>query len=303
MNIGKTLLILFAFALWMTSAEAGDVAGLAAKHVEQLKKQAMIAVDGAADRMRLAKETLQQVRSIELTVRESRDAAAIAIANEAVMEANRGVQDAQLLVDRANALLARREQQLRDIQVLERKAKSIPGGLRGAIIALEGEVKVLDMNGQAMMDPLRPLQVGDRVVTGKDGRARLILKGGEADALLEPGSNFRITEDSLDSGFLADLEMGLAKIRARLKKSRLQKFEVRTPAGCGGVRGTEFSIHALPDGMRTGVIEGVVLVTPSQPGAEPEEVRAGEQREWTRAGGWGPVLPLDIARQRVDWGD
>jgi hypothetical protein len=170
------------------------------------------------------------------------------------------------------------------------------------MLALEGEVKVLDKNGQAVTDPFKQLQVGNRVVTGKDGHARLILKGGEAEALLESGSEFVITEDSLDAGFSADLAMGFAKIRAKIK-GMSKKFEVRTPSAICGIRGTEFSLQVLPEGLQAGVVEGVVMVTPSQTGAAPAELRAGEQREWTRAGGWGPVLPLDVAQQRVDWGD
>lgn len=302
MNTRKIHWLVFALFLWTAPAKAGDVAGLAAKHAERLKAQAMIAVAGAADRMRLAEETLQQVRSIERTVRESRDTAAIAIASEAVIEASRGVQDARVLVDRANALLARRERQLSEVKVLGDTYKSVPGGLRGAMLALEGDVKVLDRNGQAVTDLFKQMQAGNRVVTGKDGRARLFLSGGDANALLEPGSEFVITEDSLDAGFFAELKMGIVKIHKKTK-AYAKKFEVRTPVAILAVRGTEFSIQVLPDGTRAGVIEGVVVFTPTQPDVEPTELRAGEQREWTRAGGWCPVLPLDVAQQRVDWGD
>lgn len=81
MNTRKILWLVFAFALWIVPAEAGDVAGLAVKQVERLKEQALFAVLGAVDNMRRAEENLQFVRNVERTVHESRDAAAISVAN------------------------------------------------------------------------------------------------------------------------------------------------------------------------------------------------------------------------------
>lgn len=290
---------------WMASVSSAFAANVAAKAIvlaEKLREEAFYAVVNAQDRVRGAQENLQLMLAVEKDVARSGDRAAIQTARQAVNEGELGVREARQLLERAKALLARREEQFTEVAVLGAREKSKPGGLRGAMLALEGEVKVFDASGRAVGNRLRPLQAGDRVVTGKDGRARLILAGGDADALLEPGSDFRITEDSLDAGFEAVLDKGFILVRARVMKFA-SRFTVRTPSGGGAVRGTEFFMHALPEGMRVGVWEGVVAVTPGEPGATPVELRAGEQRAWTRADGWGALPPLDRTRQHVDWGD
>jgi hypothetical protein len=293
----KWLLLSF-WLVTMSTAVLADASDLALIYIGGLQQEARLAVKGAQERMRGAEQTLEQVRAVEADVRNSRDSAAIAIAREAVAEAEHGVREARRLLDRANAFLAQREKQLLDTRVLVSRQKFV-GGVRGTVFALDGEVKIFDKDGNAVTDSVRPLQVGDRVVTGKDGSARLILAGGDADALLEPGSAMTITEDSLDAGFLGDLEMGWVKVRAKLVRY-FHRFEVRIPVAVCAVRGTEFSVNTLPEGVRVSVTEGVVLVTPNDPDARPVELRPGEEREWTRSGGWGPVRP---AGKRVDWGD
>lgn len=295
-------LLLAGWLVGMPLAIAADVSARALSLAGKLKEEAFFAVVAAQERVRGAEDNLQLMRSVEREVAGSGDRAAIQVARQAVSEGEQGVREARQLLERAKALLSRREEQLTAISVLGAREKPKPGGLRGAMLVLEGEVTVFDGSGRAVGERYRPLQVGDRVVTGKDGRVRLFLAGGDADALLEPGSDFRITEDSLDGGFLADLKKGSAKVRVRVAH-KLRKFEVRTPSGGGAVRGTEFSMDALHEGMRVSVWEGVVAVSPSDPGSSPVELRAGEQREWTRAGGWGPLQPLGGTQQRVQWGD
>lgn len=295
-------LVLAGWLVGMSTAIAGSVTDRAMALVEKLKEEAFFAVVSARERLRGSEENLQLMRSVEREVAGSGDRTAIQVAQQAVSEGEQGVREAQQLLDRAKLLLVRREQQLLAAKRLGAQEKSKPGGSRAAMLALEGDVKVFDVHGVALGNALRPLQVGDRVMTGEDGRARLILAGGDADTLLESGSDFRITEDSLDGSFQADLKKGFAKIRVRVAH-KLRKFEVHTPSGGGAVRGTEFSMHVLPEGMRVGVWEGVVMVSPNDPDGLPLELRAGEQREWTRTVGWGPLQPLGSAPQRVKWGD
>lgn len=295
-------MLLAGWLVGMPLAIAGNVSARALSLAEKLKEEAFFAVVTAQERVRGAEDNLQLMRSVEREVAGSGDRAAILVARQAVSEGEQGVREARQLLERAKALLARREAQITEVAVLGAKEKPKPGGLRGAMLSLEGEVKVFDSNGRAVSNTLRPLQVGDRVVTGKDGKARLILAGGDADAFLEPGSDFRITEDSLDAGFEALLDKGFILVRAKVVKFA-NRFTVRTPSGGGAVRGTEFYMHALPEGMHVGVWEGVVAVTPNEPGATPVELRAGEQREWTRTGGWRALQPLGSAQQRVQWGD
>lgn len=298
----RRLWLALALLISISSAEAGDVAGRAKAYIERLKAEAQIAVAGASDRVRLAAENLQQAQTIAQMARDSRDAVATAVANNAVTEASYGVH-ARRLLDRSNTLLAMREKQAEEMPRLEYREQGKPGKLRGMMLNLGGEVHIFDSQGKSVSDPLRPLQLGDRVVTGKDGTARLILAGGDADALLEPGSAMKITKDDLDAGFLADLENGATKIRAKIQAWGKRRFEVRTPWGGGAVRGTEIFMHALPEGMRVGVWEGKVNVTPSAAGDEVVELNVGEEREWTHIGGWGSTKSVGNSTRRIDWGD
>lgn len=296
------LLLLAGWLAGISAAIAGNVSARALPLAEKLKEEAFYSVVSAQERVRGAQENLQLMRSVEREVAGSGDRVAIQTARQAVGEGEQGVREAQRLLYRAKALLTRREQQRHEVEMQVARERSSPVGLRGTMLALDGEVKVIDKNGRAVIEQFRPLQVGDRVVTGKDGQARLILAGGDAEALLGPGSDFRVTEDSLDGGFVGDLKTGYAAFIKKLQAKVRKKFEIHSTGTCS-VRSTEFYIHALPEGMHVGVWEGVVAVTPDEPSATTVELRAGEQREWTRAAGWGPLQPLGSRQQRVQWGD
>lgn len=296
------LLLVAGWLVGMSAAIAGNVSARAQSLAEKFKEEAFFAVVSAQERVRGSQENLQLMRTVESEVAGSGDRAAVQVARQAVSEGEQGVREAKRLLERAKALLARREQQLLDVKVLSAKESSKPGGLRGAMLAVDGEVRVIDAQGRVASNPYRPLQAGDRVITGKDGQARLVLAGGDADALLEPGSDFKISADSLDAGFEAVLDKGFAMVRARIVRWA-NKFTVRTPICTIAVRGTEFFVHAVPEGVRVGVAAGRVQVEPGVAGAEMVELSPGQQREWTRAGGWGPLQPLDSVRQHVQWGD
>lgn len=283
-------------------AKAEDVAQRAEAIARRLQQEAMVAVTGAQERVRGAEQTLNEMRAAERDVRNSGDAAAVAVTHEAVAEAEQGVREARQLAERANALLARREKQLDDVRLLAISEKR-KGGLRGTALTVDGEVRIFDAHGKAVNGSFRPLQVGDRVVTGKDGSARLILAGGGAEALLAPGSAMTITADDLDAGFLGDLATGQIWLRAQLYHRIGSRFEVRTPTVAVAVRGTEFSVQATEDGTRVGVAEGVVHITPNAAGTEAIELKAGEEREWSRTVGWGPVRPANTKSMPVEWGD
>ncbi|HEX8978374.1 MAG TPA: FecR family protein [Parasulfuritortus sp.] len=283
-------------------AYAEDVSQRAQLYAERLKQDALVVLKAAQNRLGEADQTLQETRAIEADVSSSRDPAAIAVARDAVAEAERGVLEARQLSERAKALLARREKQLDDTRLLAALEKRM-GKVHGTVFPLEGEVRMFNAQGEPVSDPLRPLQVGDRIVTGKDGSARLFLAGGNADALLEPGSEMMITEDNLDEGFRARLDRGLARIRANVQHYLKSRFEIRTPAVAIAVRGTEFSVQAFQDGTHVAVTKGMVHVTPNAAAAEAIDLKAGEEREWSMTGGWGPVTRIVPSSSQVDWGD
>lgn len=299
------LFLVVLFLIWgVRPAKAEDVAHRAETIARHLQQEAMVAVAGAQERIRGAEQTLEEMRAVEKEVRNSGEAAAMAIAHKAVAEAERGVCEARQLVEWANALLARREKQLDAAVHLLAISEKHKGGLRGMALTLDGEVQIFDAHGKPANETFRPLQVGDRIVTGKDGGSvRLILAGGEAEALLEPGSTITITADDLDAGFLGDLATGQIRIRAQLYHRIGSRFEVRTPTAAVAVRGTEFSVLATEEGTLVGVTKGVVRVTPNAAGSEAIEIKAGEEREWSRTVGWGTVRPADTRPVHDKWGD
>ncbi|TPW19093.1 MAG: hypothetical protein FD126_3028, partial [Elusimicrobia bacterium] len=107
-----------------------------------------------------------------------------------------------------------------------------------------------------------PLEDGDRVETGEDGRAELAL---EAESLMElgPGSSFTVgSTHEADSWFSLSLGSLMAKVKS-MAATRRKKFSIRTPTSVCAVRGTEFGVEVGEDGETSvGVFdEGKVGVT------------------------------------------
>lgn len=106
-----------------------------------------------------------------------------------------------------------------------------------------------------------PLEDGDRVETGDDGRAELAL---EADSVVELGAGTSFTVGSTqkaDSWFSLDVGSLVAKLKSF--QSRRAALRVRTPTAVAAVRGTEFGVEVGDDGETSvGVYdEGRVAVT------------------------------------------
>lgn len=92
-----------------------------------------------------------------------------------------------------------------------------------------------------------PLQHGDRIVTGSDGRAEIVLK---SDSVLEIGPSSSLT---LESIYRNDTLLGLHAgwLVARLKLSVVNRLRVRTPTALAAVRGTEFAIEVLAGDLQS----------------------------------------------------
>ncbi|NJL02077.1 MAG: FecR domain-containing protein [Spirulinaceae cyanobacterium RM2_2_10] len=126
-----------------------------------------------------------------------------------------------------------------------------------------------------------PVSVGDRLPatasnglqTGTNGRARLIIDDTIGSVEVEPESELNVSGlNTLESGGKTT-ELLLAKGRARVRVRRFNnpdsRFDVRTPAGNAGVRGTEFTLYVLPDGeTHMSVLDGLVQFS----GIDPEEI-------------------------------
>jgi len=124
--------------------------------------------------------------------------------------------------------------------------------LVGAALRVEGKVEVAHI-GKAWV-PLLPgdrLYAGDRVRTGKDGRA--LLRVGRARVMLAPGSAIVVRGHSRVRFSLGEAFFRvLRKVRTRLE------FRVETKTAVLGVRGTTFSVAGRLDRLKVLLKEGKV---------------------------------------------
>ena len=106
----------------------------------------------------------------------------------------------------------------------------------------QGKVRFLSHS-----DPLNPLivelELGEQVLTGKNTRARIKMRGKEEEIRLRVDTLFKV--NSLDSD-QTEVEMPTGKARFKIKrklnrkKKQRRKFNVRTVTALIGVRGTQF---------------------------------------------------------------
>jgi hypothetical protein len=122
----------------------------------------------------------------------------------------------------------------------------------GRVKRLQGDV-TLQRGAQAV--PLRPgtvVQVGDRLVTGRDGTVGITLAD---DTRLTAGpsstlvlGDFRFDPTTHEGSLLASLLQGtLHMVSGAIAKQSPQAVHVQTPHALMGVRGTEFIVDARGD--------------------------------------------------------
>ena len=249
---------------------------------------ALGAVAAAEKRVEAAESDLRISRSVEQDVRTSKDPDAMAVAREAVSISERGLKEANDLLNRARALLSKQENILLSI----RTSVSEYGGHGAMVIPISGEVRRSLMGAVTASDTVLPLHVGERVEVGAGSAAKLFVAGGEGEVSLSENSSFTITQDDTGNSFEAMLTQGFAHVHANLKRYLGKKFEVRTPTAILAVRGTDFSVKSLSDASRVEVYEGTVWVR--LPKSESSvEVHAGEGCDILKEGGIQPVKMLE----------
>jgi hypothetical protein len=104
---------------------------------------------------------------------------------------------------------------------------------------------------------------GDGVATGQQSMVQLALDTGIGFVDVTEQTNLVVQEMRLTSsqGRITRLKIskGRAKLRLRRFTNPESRFEIETPAGISGVRGTEFGINVQPDGKTSvAVLEGKV---------------------------------------------
>jgi len=129
--------------------------------------------------------------------------------------------------------------------------------LTGEVIDLYDEAFILDVEtGEWLaLEVGNTVGQGDRIRTGAEGTITLLLEGdmirlGPATEVVL--SDLTVTSETSDDGTLRKsttkiITLILGKVYARVKDLRGDSlFEVRTEISIAGVRGTEFSVEALP---------------------------------------------------------
>lgn len=136
----------------------------------------------------------------------------------------------------------------------------------GVVSSLEGTATVSRVSAPEP-SPLRfkdPVFVRDRVTTGDNSLARILL-GGKAVVTLRERSVFTITETATTS----TIELASGKVAVAVAKERMRpgdRVEVRTPNAVAGVRGTVFTAEVSGGDAQGGtessftVLRGIVEV-------------------------------------------
>ncbi len=182
------------------------------------------------------------------------------------------------------------------------RAQDAPGGQaqewEARLTEAKGEVTVWTSDGDPGGMPGEegaPLEVGDRVRTGKDGSAEIAFEG-DSIVTLRPNSEIRIADARRGRVEIAAARGGLlAKIQKALGMGG--GFRVRTPTAVAAVRGTEFAVE-IEDGSggetHVGVFdEGEVEVSDAAGG--PSERLIANQETVVRRG-QRPAAPYQLKR-------
>jgi hypothetical protein len=169
--------------------------------------------------------------------------------------------------------------------------------LRGAVDIGRGGSSVPAVNGM-------PVQLGDEVRTGADGRATLTFQDGTVLSVGDQsrgGINEQVcggTEGPSRSGFR--LLQGLVRsVVTAYYGQPDSSYEIETPTAVAGVRGTQFIVAYDPGADVTDVvgIDGQVAVNGTAARSAPPVLVTAGQRS-TVPGGRGPMAPVPVPEQR-----
>jgi hypothetical protein len=131
-----------------------------------------------------------------------------------------------------------------------------------------------------------PLEAGDRIETGADGRAEVAL---ESESVIDLGANTSFTVGSTHkSGSWFSLDVGSFMAKLKSFADRRASLHLRTPTAVAAVRGTEFGVEVGEDGETSvGVFDtGKVAVTAGPEGGEqgPETMLTPKQEAVLKPG-------------------
>ncbi|MEC8013917.1 MAG: FecR domain-containing protein [Verrucomicrobiota bacterium] len=185
----------------------------------------------------------------------------------------------------------------------------------------KGAVIVVSVNGTAQTKEPEDEGLTSRVIPGSvlsEGDSLEVMTGGQVTLLLSNGTlltveqetkmiigrfdqvPFELGEGEVEdlkeepsvSNVEIDLEIGSLIVKTK-KLSRNSSFDINSPVGTAGIRGTEFQLGVDPSkGMQLDVTESTVAFTP--PGGSPVPISQGQGLDVSRAGAMStrPVAPV-----------
>ncbi|MFP8777444.1 FecR domain-containing protein [Hydrogenophaga sp. RWCD_12] len=130
-------------------------------------------------------------------------------------------------------------------------AAAADAGRAGTFKQVQGEVRLGKDGTRSAPQSGDAVRSGERIATGRDGAASVVLKDGTV-LTLGPNttadlSQFQYDATTQEGNFALDLLQGsLRVVTGLLAKINPDRFKVKTPTAVVGVRGTDFIVEAAP---------------------------------------------------------
>lgn len=131
----------------------------------------------------------------------------------------------------------------------------------------------------------------DVVKTAQNGKAQISLDNGN-QIYLAPNTELRLTEELIGedrSAVSQAFRLVVGKIRAKVQKTRKQRFTVKTATATIGVKGTDFIAEFVKSKTRVGTLEGIVQLS-SEKTRESVDIPAGSMGSVSI---FGELMPVE----------
>ncbi len=163
-----------------------------------------------------------------------------------------------------------------------------------AVKAVHGSVKFANPNGPWM--PLKSgtaLKTGAAIQTAADSTADLAINGKDSAVRIAPNSSVALEKmTATDSDTETRMVVQTGTIVGSIKKlSKTSHFDIRTPNGVAGIRGTDFVVAVDGKTVKFTCIEGQVVVAVTTPDGQVVTKVLNDHQTWTQGGEVTDVSP------------
>jgi len=131
----------------------------------------------------------------------------------------------------------------------------------GKIVPLEGLIVVRrKTQGITVKPPAMKIYRGDEVLTNENGKARILLTGGN-EVFVGPSSTL-ILNKSFQDRYKYTYNLNLkGKLRAKVQRVRGRRFRVKTSTAVIDVKGTDFIVDSRSQSTQVATFKGLVQLT------------------------------------------